>query len=159
MAVHLMALSIFWSATFKVIFFNKYIVFFEYTKICTIFETQNKYYIIEQKMKAVYSINDTINLGKKQKVAVSDLVKKKEEIFKLIKNGYQFDDEVLKEAHIIKIKRDEKITNSFANHDSEVKVHLEKDSESLKSILKSLNTLDNQTEETYNTENNSVIEE
>ena len=110
-------------------------------------------------MEKIYSLNDTINIGKRQKIQVSDIVKVKGEISKLIKKGYQFDDEVLKEAHITKIVNKPIIKNSFASHQTEKKKELGKDTENLKSILNSLNTLENQTEDVFNTENDSLIDD
>lgn len=46
-------------------------------------------------MKKLLGLKDTIKIGKKNKIAVSDIVNVKGEIFKYIKEGYQFDDEVL----------------------------------------------------------------
>ena len=63
-------------------------------------------------MKIKLGMDDVINVGKNNKITVSELVPVKGEIFNLIKKGFEFDDEVLEKAHIKKIVRDEKIINS-----------------------------------------------
>jgi hypothetical protein len=94
-------------------------------------------------MEKLLTMNDTVNVGKNKKVLVSSLVPIKGEIFKLIKKGLQFDDEVLKEAHIIKTIKDVKIQTTIVPHSKEKKTYT-KETESLKNILKSINTLENQ---------------
>lgn len=102
-------------------------------------------------MERILTMSDVINVSKNKKVLVSDLVHIKGEIFSLIKKGWQFDDEVLKEAHIRKIVREPKVRFVIADHEQEKnKDKYLKETESLKNILKSLNTLDNQTEESFN---------
>ena len=98
-------------------------------------------------MEKLLTMNDTINIGKNKKVTVSDLVPIKGKIFNLIKNGVQFDDEVLKESHITKTIRDVKVENVFVSHSPEKKKYT-KETESLKNILKSINTLESQNSET-----------
>ena len=44
------------------------------------------------------TLNDTINVTKNKKVLISDLVGIKGEIFKYVKKGFWFDDEVLEKA-------------------------------------------------------------
>ena len=102
-------------------------------------------------MERILTMSDVINVSKNKKVLVSDLVHIKGEIFSLIKKGWQFDDEVLKEAHIRKIVREPKVRFVIVDHEQEKnKDKYLKETESLKNILKSLNTLDNQTEESFN---------
>ena len=69
--------------------------------------------------------------------------------------GFEFDDEVLEKAHITKIVRDEKINNIIVEHTPEKKKTYNKESESLKNILKSLNTIDKQNEDTFLSEDNT----
>ena len=88
-------------------------------------------------------MDDTVNIGKNKMVLVSSLVPIKGEIFRLIKKGLQFDDEVLKEAHITKMIRDVKVESVIVPHSKEKKTYT-KETESLKNILKSINTLENQ---------------
>lgn len=111
-------------------------------------------------MDKIYTMDDVISVGKNDKVMVSDLVEKKGEIFKLIKNGFLFDDEVLEKAHIKKIIRDVQFKNVVVMHEQEKNRNkYVKETESLKNILKSLNTLDNPTEETYNVDENKTVSE
>lgn len=106
-------------------------------------------------MKIKLGMDDVINVGKKNKITVSELVPVKGEIFKLIKNGFEFDDEVLEKARIKKIIRDEKIINVIVEHTPEKKKAYNKESESLKNILKSLNTIDKQNEDTFLSDDNT----
>ena len=91
------------------------------------------------------TLESVIKKGKYAKKSVADLVKEKGVIFSMIKEGYEFDDEVLEKARIKKIISNvrtcccvggtdySKITNS----------NLPKDTASIKQILSELNTLDN----------------
>ena len=99
-----------------------------------------------------YGIDDTIKISKNKEILVSEIVGKKGEVFNLIKRGFEFDDDVLKEAHITKIIRNERVINTVGSHKGETKVYT-KDTESLRNVLKTINTLDNQTEKSYDTEN------
>ena len=58
-------------------------------------------------------MSDTINVGKNKKVTVESLVPIKGEIFKLIKKGLQFDDEVLKKLFHTKRKRNQTIAKKL----------------------------------------------
>lgn len=90
------------------------------------------------------TLNDTINVGKNKKVLVSDLVGIKGEIFKYIKKGIWFDDEVLEKAGIKRIIREEKVETVFSDKKTKsenIKIY-PKETESLKNVLKSINTLD-----------------
>lgn len=87
------------------------------------------------------TITDTINIGRK-KVTVSELVTEKGKIMSLIKKGYYFDDEVLSQAGIKRIVKETKIENVFVDHKQDTKKY-QKDTESMKNILKSINTLEN----------------
>ena len=89
------------------------------------------------------TMEDSINLGKGKKIAVTDLLKVKGGVFEYIKNGYQFDDEVLEKAHIKKTIRNQRVTGEFATPRITKTKTYEKDTESLKNILKSINTLEN----------------
>ncbi len=100
-------------------------------------------------------MDDVVNVGKNNKKVVSELVSVKGEIFNLIKKGFEFDDEVLEKAHIKKIVKDERTENEITEHVTEKKKSYDKESESLKSILKSLNTIDKQNEDTFPNEDNS----
>ena len=110
-------------------------------------------------MEEILTMSDTVNIGKNKKVLVSDLVGVKGEIFKLIKKGLQFDDEVLKEAHITKTIRDVKVCNVITTHEKDKKRTYGKETESVKNIIKSLNTLDNQNIEDFNGDEDTNEEE
>lgn len=88
-------------------------------------------------------INDVINVDKKTKIKVSEIVNDKKKIFECIKNGISFDDEVLKIAGIKKTIRDVEIINVITEHNA-VKKELPKETESLKNILKSIHTISNE---------------
>lgn len=100
-------------------------------------------------MEKIYTLSDTIKIDKKTKVLVSELVKQKGEIFRLIKNGLRFDDEVLEEAHIKKTVKDSKTECIVAVHEKEKPQNLPKDTKNMKSILKSINTIDQEISEDY----------
>ena len=106
-------------------------------------------------MKIKLGMDDVVNVGKNNKITVSELVPVKGEIFNLIKKGFEFDDEVLEKAHIKKIVRDEKINNIIVEHTPEKKKTYNKETESLKNILKSLNTIDQQNADTFLSEYNT----
>lgn len=96
-------------------------------------------------MNKKLTLNDTINVGKNKKVLVSDLVGIKGEIFKYIKKGIWFDDEVLEKAGIKRTIREEKVETVFFDKKTKsenIKIY-PKETESLKNVLKSINTLDN----------------
>ena len=100
------------------------------------------------------TLNDTINVGKNKKVLISDLVGIKGEIFKYVKKGFWFDDEVLEKAGIKRIIREEKVETVFLDKKtkSENMKTYPKETESLKNILKSINTLDNIADNYHETE-------
>ena len=108
------------------------------------------------------TLKDKINVGKNKKILVSDLCEVKGEIFKYIKRGYIFDDEVLIKAGIKKALRDVKTETVFVEHEKEKKSkHLPKETESLKNILKSINVLENidNYNENYQQEDNEIADE
>lgn len=90
------------------------------------------------------STNDYIKIGKKKKVMVSDIIPIKGEIFRYIKEGYQFEDEVLERAGIIKKISNERTETVVVNHKEIKEKKYPKETESLRNILRSLNTIDNQ---------------
>lgn len=107
-------------------------------------------------MNKKLTLNDTINVGKNKKVLISDLVGIKGEIFNYVKKGFWFDDEVLEKAGIKRTIRDEKIETVFVDQKAKpknVKIY-PKETESLKNVLKSINTLDN-----IGNEDNIIFEE
>ena len=107
-------------------------------------------------MNKKLTLNDTINVGKNKKVLISDLVGIKGEIFNYVKKGFWFDDEVLEKAGIKRTIRDEKVETVFVDQKTKpknIKIY-PKETESLKNVLKSINTLDN-----IDNDNNIVFEE
>lgn len=96
-------------------------------------------------MNKKLTLNDTINVGRNKKVLISELVGIKGEIFKYVKKGIWFDDEVLEKAGIKRTIREEKIDTVFFDEKTKpknIKIY-PKETESLKNVLKSINTLDN----------------
>ena len=90
------------------------------------------------------TMNDHIKSGAFANKTVEEVTKIKGAIFSMIKEGYEFDDEVLKAARIRKIIRDEKIDFVVnTNKDNNRSNPLPKETTSLKQILAELNTLDN----------------
>lgn len=99
------------------------------------------------------TLNDTINVGKNKKVLISDLVGIKGEIFKYVKKGFWFDDEVLEKAGIKTTIRDVKTECVFVERKKQPKIKTyPKETESLRNILKSINTLDNIADNYHETE-------
>lgn len=95
-------------------------------------------------MNKKLTLNDTINVGKNKKVLISDLVNIKGEIFKYVKKGFWFDDEVLEKAGIKRTIREVKSECVFIEKEKQLNVKTyPKETESLRNILKSINTLDN----------------
>lgn len=93
---------------------------------------------------AKLTMGDTIKNGAFANKTVEEVTKIKGAIFSMIKDGYEFDDEVLKAARIRKIIRDEKIDFVVnTNKDNNRSNPLPKETTSLKQILAELNTLDN----------------
>ena len=90
------------------------------------------------------TMNDHIKSGAFANKTVEEVTKLKGAIFSMIKEGYEFDDEVLKAARIRKIIRDEKIDFVVnTNKDNNRPNPLPKETTSLKQILAELSTLDN----------------
>ena len=112
-------------------------------------------------MDKVLILEDSINIGKgKKKIQVSELVNIKGEIFNYIKKGYLFDDEVLKLAHITKHVGPATVKLEIVERKTPKVKEYAKDTESLKNILKSLNTIDNQaTDEDAFTKNDNDNED
>lgn len=95
-------------------------------------------------MNKKLTLNDTINVGKNKKVLISDLVSIKGEIFNYIKKGFWFDDEVLEKAGIKRTVKEVKTECVFVDREKQPKLKTyPKETESLRNILKSINTLDN----------------
>lgn len=93
------------------------------------------------------SLNDTVNVGRNKFVKVSELVDDKKEIFRLIKNGTAFDDEVLQKCGIKKTIRNEHFVHVFVEHEKADKKELPKEKDSLKMILRSIHTINSEENE------------
>ena len=102
--------------------------------------------------------------GRYKGKTVQDVIdKKKSAIFQLIKKGVMFDDEVLKICNITKTIRDVRVYNVIVEHEKSTKKY-EKDTASIKEIMKEINTLeyndviidDSEGPETENEENTNL---
>lgn len=90
------------------------------------------------------TMESTLKKGKYVDKRVADLVKIDGEIFSMIKNGYEFDDEVLEAAHIKRNVRDVKIYSRVGSGNCDpMHSALPKETASMKQILSDINTLDN----------------
>ena len=90
------------------------------------------------------TMGDTIKNGAFANKTVEEVTKIKGAIFSMIKDGYEFDDEVLKAARIRKIIRDEKIDFVVNTNKGNKRFNpLPKDTASLNQILAELHTLNN----------------
>ena len=87
------------------------------------------------------TMESTIKNGKKSDMKVSDLVNIKGKIFSLIKEGYYFDDEVLKAAHITKTIREKKAYSCVRDITPTDHTKLPKETASMKQILFDINTI------------------
>lgn len=114
-------------------------------------------------MGKLLTLSDVVNVGRNKKKKIEELVNEKGLIFELIKKGYEFDDEVLQLAHIRKTVGPKTARLVFVEHEKEKNVKYEKETESLKTVLRSLHMLNNNTEEEdyQNNENeyNETLEE
>lgn len=90
------------------------------------------------------TMRDTIENGKYANKTVEEITKISGAIFSMIKDGYEFDDEVLAAAHISKTIRDERtdfVVNIHKDDNSSKPLPVE--TASVKQILAELHTLDN----------------
>lgn len=93
-------------------------------------------------------MNDVITVGRIKSKTPEEIIKKdKRRIFKLIKEGLRFDDEVLQAAGIKRIVRDERVENSVCEHKPDNK-RLPKDKMPLERILEILSTAENEKTQT-----------
>lgn len=104
------------------------------------------------------TMESTIKNGKNSEISVSELVSIKGKIFSLIKEGYEFDDEVLAAAHISKHIRDEKVYCRIGNLHMTNNSHLPKDTATTKQIISELNTINNLPSNNYNDEASSYCD-
>lgn len=95
----------------------------------------------------IINLNDEIELSKNKKTKVIDIVNNKQQIFKLLRKGFWFSDEVLERAGIKKTIRDVKIKVEYVDDKEVDNKKYSKDKESIKNILKKLHTLENNDKE------------
>lgn len=89
------------------------------------------------------TLKDTIKGGKYNNCVVEDLVNETGVIFSLIKEGYMFDDEVLKCSHIKRTIRDSNVECVIRDKvNTEPQKSLGKDTASVKQILAEINTIE-----------------
>lgn len=94
------------------------------------------------KFKKELNIDSEVPYGKYKSTKVSDyLIKDKKEIFNLLKLGYSFSEEILEKVGITKKTNAVQFSCDIAEHEFGNATY-EKDSMSLKNILKSLHTID-----------------
>ena len=86
-------------------------------------------------------MESTIKIGTEGEKKVSELVNEKGRIFSLIKEGYEFDEEVLSAANITHIIRDVHFENVVFEKNTEKAEKLKKDSVSAKQIISELNSI------------------
>lgn len=92
--------------------------------------------------KKLLTLEDTINVGRNKRIPVSQLTKL--ELFDFIKKGIDFDDATLEKFAIKRTIKNNKVVQVITlNKKQDTKVY-DKETESLKKILKSLHTIDNQ---------------
>lgn len=104
------------------------------------------------------TMESTIKKGKYVNKSVADLVKIEGEIFSMIKNGYEFDDEVLDAAHIKKSIRDVKVYHRVGDGNCEPMTSvLPKETATIKQILSDINVLDKIGEDFSDEENGDSI--
>ena len=105
------------------------------------------------KLKLDNIIEDGRYKGKK----VSELASNKKVIFELLKNGYNFDDEVLLQAGIKKTVRDIRTRTEVVEHEKDTKVY-PKETASISKILNDLETVVNQSQY-YDSNSDEVLKD
>lgn len=85
-------------------------------------------------------MESTINFANSGAKLVSELVNEKGKIFSLIKEGYEFEDEVLYAANIKRSIRDVKFDNVVMDKNGEKDVALKKDTASARQIISEMNS-------------------
>lgn len=89
------------------------------------------------------TLKSAIKSSKYGDKSIEELIKIKGAIFSMIKDGYDFDDEVLEAAHIRKQISNEKVYCRVGGDNSSKKKKLPKDTQSIKQIIYELNMLEN----------------
>ena len=104
------------------------------------------------------TMESTFKKGKYANKSVADLVKIEGAIFSMIKNGYEFDDEVLDAVPIKKSIRDVKVYCRIGGENCELMTSvLPKETASIKQILSDINILDKIGEDFSDEENGDSI--
>lgn len=92
--------------------------------------------------KTNLELNSTIESGEFKNKKIIDIIKNnKKDIFKLIKEGYSFNDEVLSTAGIKKTVKDVKTSIQVVEHSKDTRV-FEVDKTPLHKILKEISTIE-----------------
>jgi len=102
-------------------------------------------------------LDNIIEDGKYKGKKVSELILNKKVIFELLKNGYNFDDEVLLQAGIKKIVRNIRTRTEVVEHEKDTKVY-PKEIASISKILKDLETVVNQSQY-YDSNSDGVLKD
>lgn len=111
-------------------------------------------------MDRILTLNSRVPEGKYKSTIIGvKLVKDKKEILDLIKKGYTFSPDVLEKAGFVRHVRNVTTSISVVEHEKDNKVY-EKDTADVKSIIRSISTLDNgdAISEDYE-DNNSINDE
>jgi hypothetical protein len=116
-------------------------------------------------MTEVLTLDSRVSMGRGRSRKVSDVIKNKADVMKLIKSGHVFSDEVLAMVGIKRIVRESHTYCEIVEHEKDRKVY-KKDNESLKTILKEILTIENGEDKTdmgdiivENTENYAIDDE
>lgn len=92
---------------------------------------------------AKLTMQSIVKCGKNANKKVCNIVNVKGEVFSMIKEGYEFDDEVLEAAGIKKIVREEKVYCRAGGDGCDTREKpLPKESASVRQIISELNTID-----------------
>lgn len=98
-------------------------------------------------MDKILNLRSIVPEGKYHSTIVNDkLIKDRKEIIELTKKGYKFSSEVMEKAGFIKHIRNVTTKLSIVEHKKDNRV-FEKDTSDVKSIIRSISTLDNGNDE------------
>lgn len=108
----------------------------------------------------ILHLDSRIDRGPFKNKTIKDIINNKKEIFRMIKEGYYFDDDVLQAAGITKTIKNSVTSNQVVEHEKDTKQY-EVDTTPLQKILKELATIDNYSfiERTTDANEEEVIEE
>lgn len=98
-------------------------------------------------MDKILKLRSIVPEGKYHSTIVNDkLIKDRKEIIELIKKGYQFSSEVMERAGFVKHIRNVTTKLAVVEHKKDNRIY-EKDTSDVKSIIRSISTLDNGNDE------------